>query len=129
MSSPVYGSFIACGGLLIFFGMLNLIRRPGAGRWLKSRPIRELTVFTSMIVLIGGLGICTQSLTMRNRPPLEWSEILEIAAAVLLTALIAWRIRRPVPPEELPAPVLGFDPDELRPKTPPSVRPRRKKSA
>lgn len=129
MSSPITGSIIACGGLLFYFGMLNLIRRPGAGPWLKSGLVRELTVFTSIIALISGLGLCAQYATMRNRPSLEWLEILGIAAAVVLTGLIIWRIRRPIPADELPEPVLGIDPDQIGSGTRPSGRARERKVA
>lgn len=112
----VYGTVTACVGLLIFFGMLSVIRRPGAAAWLRLRLVREGTVFASMLVLLAGLGSCAQFFTMKVRPPLSITEILLVVASLLATSAIIWKIRRPVPPEDMPAPVLGFDSGPMGPQ-------------
>lgn len=115
---PVYGTLGACGGLLIFSLMLNIVRRPTTPEWLKSRIAREIAVFASIIALVGGLGTVAAFFTTRNHPPLNAAELLSIGAAVLATLLTAWKIHRPIPPEELPTPVLGFDTTNIGPQTP-----------
>lgn len=126
--SSILGAGLACLGLLVFFVMLYVVRRSDSPDWAKSRWVRELTVFTSMILLVGGLGLVAHQLTARSEPSIEIAELLVIAIGVLATILIAWKIRLPVPPGELP-PVQGFDPSTISPRNPTPIRPSGRKAA
>ena len=41
-----------------------------------------------------------------------------VFASLLATSATVWKIRRPVPPEDMPAPALGFDPGPIGPQAP-----------
>lgn len=127
--STVIGSVVFCAGLLIFFLMLSRIRHPAAAAWLQSRVVRELTIFSSMVAMLAGLGQIAANVTTRGKEPVSTAEWLAVGAILLVTALICWWVHRPPPAEESPTPVPGYDPGRPGPQRPPSPRSGDRKAA
>ena len=125
----VFGALIACGGLVLFALAINFVRRPNAHKWFKTRLFRELAVFSSMISLLGGLAMIAGYMLAKGHQTPGLDEVLEAGAIFAATAFVVWRLWRPIPAEDMPAPVFGFDPTTIGPQPPAASGMSRKKAA
>lgn len=106
----VLGTLISCGGIVFFFVMLHLHRRPGIAHWLETRAIGEITVFTSMMVVLYGIAMIGRFGVQFASQSFGLSEVLEIAAILTVTAAVVWKTYLPPPSEPAPVIDLGAGP-------------------
>lgn len=125
----VYGTLMFCGGLLLFFIMLHFHRRPGAGLWIRSRAVGEITVFVAMMLSLMGIALIGRFFIQLETQTFGSFEALVVTATLLGSFYIIRKSYLPPPPEDMPHPVERADSGTPRPSVPPASPPARKKAA
>lgn len=104
----VYGTLLACGGVVFFFVMLHFHRRPGVAHWLETRAVGEITVFVSMMISLMGVALIGRFFIHYNEEHFGTTEGLELAIILVGTVVTIWKIYLPPPAEEAPSPLIGI---------------------
>ena len=87
----VEGVSLSCGGIVLLYILLHLHRRDQFARLLRSRAIRQLTVFTAMSISLYGIA-------MLGRFGVQ--ETLMIGAIMIVSALSILKLY--IPPTSAP---------------------------
>ncbi|MEL0018727.1 MAG: hypothetical protein VW709_02560 [Rickettsiales bacterium] len=93
----VLGIGLLCGGLVFFFFMLHLHRRPGVAHWLATRAVGEITVFTSMMISLYGIAMIGQHF-INPEGTFGWLEDIEGLIIIGVSVLAIWKLYLPPPP-------------------------------
>jgi len=93
----VYGTALFCGGILLWFFMLHLHRKPGVAHWLETRSVGELTLYVCMLISLYGIAMVGQY-GVKQDTPFGILEGVEVIVVLIGTVLIIRSIYLPPPP-------------------------------
>ena len=91
----VEGILLTCAGIVTFYALLHLRRRPQFERWLRARVIGEITIFTSMSISLYGIALLGRFGVQSATQAYGSKETLMIFGILVASALLIWKLYIP----------------------------------
>jgi len=96
----VEGISLSCGGIVLLYVLLHLHRRDQFPKLLRSRAIRQLTIFTAMSISLYGIAMLGRFGVQLAIQSYGMQETLMIGAIMIVSALSILKLS--IPPTSAP---------------------------